>query len=259
MPSNQNADRVLKVDFSWRKYSTVITEAESDVPIYLGKMSPWNLTTVFRTGPSVAKKATTDADSDADSFDEANDVIGESKVRAFHSVDCPTTIRGRPVALSAAKKILTRYNYSSTAFASDPLKPAVMTWRSNSSFKVFDFDLLDERDELVARFNSRYFGLKKVSVIEMFGPKAWDSLATEEVIITGITLWYCMVYRASSPVPLIGALVSRRGKDYNTTEKEAKEEYERNMAASSKGDWHPSDEGVDPEKMWDMVNNGVKH
>lgn len=249
--------RTLQLNFSWRKYTTIITETGSDTPLYFAKYSPFTMKTVFKSGQAAAKLMAADSDADFTKLEaEDDDVIGNSRVKVFH-IDCPTTVRGREVALSAASRIMTRYNYSSLAFSSDPLKPAVMTWKCNSKVKAFDFDLLDEQEQTVARYNTKYLGVKKYATIELFGPKAWDSLATEEVLVTGFTMYLCMLYRASSPVPLIGALVSREGKDFKVTEKEAQEEYERNLAASSNGNLQPDGSTVDPKQMWDMVDGGA--
>lgn len=248
--------RTLQVNFSWRKYTTIITETGSDIPLYFAKYNPITMKTVFKTGQAAAKLMASDTDADSINLEAENDdVIGNSRVKVFH-IDCPTTVRGRSVALSAASRIMTRYNYSSLAFASDPLKPAVMTWKCNSKIKVFDFDLLDEQEQTVARYNTKYLGVKKYATIELFGPNAWDSLATEEVIVTGLTMYFCMIYRVSSPVPLVGALVSRGGKDFKVTEKEAQEEHERNLAAASNSHLQPDGSTMDPKQMWDMVDGG---
>lgn len=246
--------RTLQLNFSWRKNTTIISESGSDVPLYFAKYNPFTMKTIFKTGQAATKALSSDSDDNSINLEaEDDDVIGNSRVKVFH-IDCPTTVRGRSVALSAASRIMTRYNYSSLAYASHPLKPAVMTWKSNSMVKVFDFDLLDEQQQTVARYNTKYLAAKKYATIELFGPKAWDSLATEEVLITGLTMYFCMIYRVSSPVPLVGALVSRGGKDYKVTEKEAQDEYERSVAASPKGQLQPDGSTVDPKLMWDLVD-----
>jgi hypothetical protein len=251
---NRLGHRTLQLNFSWRKYTTIISETGSDIPLYFAKYNAFTMKTIFKTGQAAAKVLSSDSDVESINLEAENeDVIGNSRVKVFH-IDCPTIVRGRSVSLSAASRLMTRYNYSSLAYASDPLKPAVMTWKSNSVVKAFNFDLLDEQQEIVARYNTKYLGVKKYATIELFGPKAWDSLATEEVLITGLTMYFSMIYRASSPVPLVGALVSREGKDFKVTEKEARDEYERNVAANSKGNLQPDGSTVDPKHMWDLVD-----
>ena len=260
MPQSQNSSqtRILEVNFSWRKHTIVIAEpTDSTTPLYLGKYNPWTMKTIFKTGPSVAKTLASDSDVDSINLEaEDSDVIGDSKVKAFH-IDCETHIRGRPVRLSAAKRILTRYNYPSLAYSKGDGKPAVMTWRCNKVVKCFDFELLDPDENVVARFNPKYLGVRKVASIEMLGDRAWKNDATEEVLITGLTLYLCMIYRASSPVPLVGALVSRPGKDYKVTEKEVREEEERRLKAQASGHLQPTGSTLDPKDVWVKVNEGA--
>jgi hypothetical protein len=263
MPSKESAvpDRTLHVDFSWRKYTILIRESPEAEPIYLQKWNCLTMKSIFRTGPSVSKAMEADgADNDSITLEAENpDVIGTSRVRAVH-IDVDATHRGRDIRVSADSRLMTRYTYASQAYALDPHKPAIMTWKNNSNIKVFDFDLRDEQGNLVARFNPRYFGIKKMATIELFGPHAWDRMATEEVLITGLSMYLCMQYRTMSFVPLIGAMVSRSGKDHKVTEKQVQEEYERNSAlatqAKTEGHLRPDGSSVDPEKFWDHVHDG---
>lgn len=251
----QFKDRVLQVNCSWRKNTIIVTEPGHDDPLYVAKMSPWSCKTTWRTGPAAAKAIA--ADSDSDSNVPETDIIGEGRIHPF-KIDCQTQIRGRTVRVSAAKKWLTRYNYSSTAYSSDANRPAILTWNSNSKWKCLDFDLRDEDDQLVARFNPRYLGVRKLATFEMFGAKAWDSLAVEEVLITGFTLYICMAYRMSNIVPFVGAAVARPGKDYKVTEQEAREEEERNLATTADEFLAPQDAKFEtPENLWQQVDEGT--
>lgn len=252
---SQTMDRVLQVNFSLRKNTVAVNEPGHDDPIYLAKLNPWTLKAVWRTGPAAAKALTSDSDSDSNI--PASEVVGEGRIHVF-KIDCETQVRGRSIRVSAARKWLTRYNYSSTAFSPDASRPAIMTWHSNSTWKCFDFDLRDENDELVARFNPRYLGVRKLATIELFGAHAWNSLAVEEVLITGITLYLCMIYRTSNLVPFVGAMVARSGKDYKVTEQQAREEEERNLATSADEFLAPQDAKFEtPENIWDHVNEGT--
>ncbi|KAF2732870.1 hypothetical protein EJ04DRAFT_513619 [Polyplosphaeria fusca] len=267
MSTDPTPDRTLFVDFSWRKYTCIIRENEESEPLYLQKWNGWTMKSTFKTGAAVTAAMQKDPDavsinSDASTLADDTDIIGTSRVRAVH-IDIDATHRGRALRISAAKKLMTRYNYASLAYATDPHKPAVMTWKANSWVKCFDFDLLDESGRLVARFNPKYFGIKKFASVEMFGPLAWDKQATEEVLITGLSMYMCMVYRSMSWVPLVGAIVARPGKDYKVTEKEAHEEYERNVEAArmAQAGGHLKPDGssgdVDHDKMWEHVNEGA--
>ena len=248
-------DRVFQVNCSWRK--NIVTEPGNDDPVYLAKMSPWTMRTTWRTGPAAVKALTADSDSDSDSKTTKSDIIGEGRLHGL-KIDCETTIRGRNIRISAAKKWLTRYNYPSTAFSSDPSRPVAMTWHSNSNWKCLDMDLRDENGELVAKFNPRYLGVRKMATFEMIGTKAWDTSAVEEVLITGVTLYICMIYRISNIVPFVAAVVARPGKDYKVTEQQIREEEERVLATSANDPVTSQDAKFEaPENFWDSVDRGT--
>jgi hypothetical protein len=219
--------RILHVNFSWRKLRTLITDPSQDEPVYLVKCNPLTLNLTFKSGSQAAKAAAMpDSDSDPDSDNATEDgVVGDGSVHGF-KIDCNTHVHGRPIRVSAAKKWKTRYTYPSLAFSSDPSnnKPAIMTWKSSSFFKCFDFVLLDESQQPVARFNVNYFGVRKLATIELLGPKADDPAARDEVVVTSLTLYICMVYRASSILAFFGAAVARPEKDYKVTDKQVMEE-----------------------------------
>lgn len=211
--------RNLKVKFSWRKWKILITEPSQDEPVYVVKVHPLSLDLTFKSGPGAAKAAAV-ADSDDDDNDTTTDkgVIGDGHIHAF-KIDCDTHVHGRPIRVSAAKRFVTRYTYPSLAFSSDPTgnKPAAMTWKSDSCFRCLDFVLLDESQQPVAKFTTKYPGIRDIATIELLGPKADDPSARDEVVVTGLTLLYCMCYRVSSIVPFVGALTARPGKDYKVT------------------------------------------
>jgi hypothetical protein len=214
-PHTGPTGRVLQVDFAWGHCSYNVTELGKDTPLYIGKIQPLTMKTTFRTGPAFTGLATSATDAKHD-----GEVMGESEIGYFRP-DSKCHIRGHPVRLSAAKKLLSRYKYPSMAYApSADGSQVAMTWTSNSLFKCLDFDLFDNKQERVARFSTRYLHFRKTAVIEIFGLKGQEQLAVEEVMITGITLYLQMMYRMSSPIPLIGALISRPGKDYKVTDKE---------------------------------------
>ena len=229
-PQHQLASqtRNLTVNFSWRKWKFLITEPSHNEPVYVGKCHPLSLNLTFTSGPKAAQ-ATTVPDSDDDDNDTTTPagVVGDGHVHAF-KIDCNTHVHGRPIRVSAAKRLLTRYTYPSLAFSSDSTgnKPAVMTWKSNSWFRCFDFALLDESQQPVAKFNPKYLGMRNIATIEFLGPKADDPLARDEVVVTGLTLYMCMCYRVSNIVPLVGALTARPGKDYKVTAAQGGEDLE---------------------------------
>jgi hypothetical protein len=241
--------RNLEVNFSWRQWKILITEPSQDEPVYVVKCHPLSLNLTFKSGPRAAKAAAV-PDSDDDDNDTTTDagVIGDGHVHAF-KIDYNTHVHGRPIRVSAAKRLLTRYTYQSLAFSSDSTgnKPATMTWKSNSWFRCFDFILLDESQQLVAKFTPKYLGMRNIATIEFLGPKADNPLARDEVVVTGLTLYMCMFYRTSNIVPLVGALTARPGKDYKITAAPGGEDLKAD-------EYHYSDKRLeDGQKMEDEV------
>lgn len=230
MAAPNSPARILKVNCSWRKNTILITEDDNTPPLILAKHNVFTNKVVFKAGPSSGKALPDSAStSSADLDSETDNVFATSKIHTFH-IGCDATIRGRPIKLTPAARLVAHYNYASLAYAQDPLKPALMAWRSNSVVRFFDHELRDERDALVARYNPRYTSIKHTAAIELFGPLAWDPRAVDEVVVTGLTLYLCMVYRASSPVPLVGALVTSTGRERKKQEKIVREESERERA-----------------------------
>ena len=227
----------------------LITESSQDEPIYAVKVHPltWDLT--FKSGPGAAKAAgVPDTDDDDNGTTTDAGVIGDGHIHTF-KIDCDTHVHGRPIRVSAAKRFLTRYTYPSLAFSSDPTgnKPAIMTWKSDSSFRCFDFILLDESQQPVAKFTANYLGIRNIATIELLGPKADDPSARDEVVVTDLTLYFCMCYRTSSILPFVGALTARPGKDYKVTAAKVGEDLKAD-------EYHYSDKRLeDGQKMEDVV------
>ena len=227
--------RVFSVNYKWRKSTGLITEPGAQHPTYIVDCSNWKMRYRFRRGPSVNKLPISEDAKIAVEELEGNetDLVGDGSTQVVQ-IDCPLHINGRAVTLSAASKLATKYNYTSYAYATDPNRPAVMTWHGNSAVKWFDFTLYDEAGTKVAKYYTNYAGIKRVGTIELFGPKAHDQLAADEVVITSIMMAFTMMWRVSNLVPLVGALSSRAGKTYKVSEKEADEEEQKNLAAQGK-------------------------
>lgn len=252
--------RTLQLNYKWLKSTGLITEPGRDEPLYIIDASNWKMKYKFRRGPTISKLPISEKGEVSMEEIEKNDtdLIGEGQTHGF-KIDCACTIHGRPVTLSAASRLMTRYSYSSLAFASEPNKPVVMTWHGDSKVKWYDFQLKDESGEVVARFNTNYAGVRKLSSIEIIGPKANDPLALDEVVITSVMMYITMLYRTSNFVPLIGALTARSGKDFNVAEKEAREEAERNMAINSDQFISPYQPTINnPDTLLDKSGSDVK-
>ena len=63
----------------------------------------------------------------------------------------------------------------------------------------------------VAKFSANIWALQKVGNIEFLGDKADSKEAREEIVVTGLTLFYCMCLRTNNILNLFGAIFSRPG------------------------------------------------
>ena len=63
----------------------------------------------------------------------------------------------------------------------------------------------------VAKFSANGLAVKKVGNIEFLRPKANSPVARDEIVVTGLTLFYCMLLRSSSILSFFGAIFARPG------------------------------------------------
>lgn len=187
-------DRLLHVNLSFRSNIMSISEPDDEVPLYVVHSGLFSSKMVFKTGPSAAKALKSGAKIESLDLDDEKDIIGITKFK-FFSNSFELHIRERPVTLSPSNKRLDKFQYPSTAFAASPDVPETMYWHLQSKVMSlgFQLELRDENDQMVAKFNTRNKEEKKSMTLEMFGPKAWDSLAAEEVIVTGLTVFVAIM------------------------------------------------------------------
>ena len=186
-------NRLLQVNLSWRSNSTTITEPDDDVPIYVLRTNPWNADIIFKTGNAAAKAMESGSgDNSVDLDAEDHDIIGRTKFK-FFNYKSGLEVRGRPIALSPTNKSYTKFQYPSVAFAANPETTVPMYWDLNSKLLSFELYLRNEGDQLVAKLNTRNKENNKTATMELFGAKAWDPLAVEEVLITGFTVFFALV------------------------------------------------------------------
>lgn len=119
------------------------------------------------------------------------------------------TLHDTPNTLTATRRFQTSYTYQSTLFARSPGHPETMTWTSTSGFKNWDFILLDGDMMPVARYSSRLWAVRKWGKIEFLGERARSEKVREEVVVTGLVLFFCMAVRATSIFQLFGACFYR--------------------------------------------------
>lgn len=161
----------LRVDFAWSKLSYRIFDAQTDKPLVNVKHNCFKPHMEF-----------IEADSKS--------TIGTSSIHNF-SIHADCTIGDRPLRLKAQKRFSTKYSYLSHAYSNNDV-PVVMTWTTTSSLSKWDFILLDEKQEAVARYSTNVWALKKIGLIEFVGPKADSQAVRDEVMITVCTIYYCM-------------------------------------------------------------------
>lgn len=144
---------------------------------------------VFKTGHVAARALHTGSkikSIDLDSDD--SDIIGSAKYR-LSSSSSDITVRGRPITLSPVDKRISKFRYASAAFAANADGTLPLYWHIESKFISFELDLRDKEGQLFAKLDTRNKEHDKTMSIELFGPKAWDSLVAEEVLVTGMTVF----------------------------------------------------------------------
>jgi hypothetical protein len=189
----------LKVDFSWMKYRAFIADhADPSKPLYIVHFQ-----TIKK--PHLIFKDETD-----------ETTIGTGSLHAFR-IDADFEVDGHKGELKAFKRWTTEYTHLSRALSKNG-SPATMRWTSASDFTTWDFICVNDEDqEPVAKFSANIWAVRKVGNIEFMGPKAADPAVRDEIVVTGLTLFYCMLLRTSSILSFFGAIFARPGpqKDKN--------------------------------------------
>ena len=188
-----NGAYTLLVDFRWKKFNALITEkGDPDAkPLYIVDYKTLKPHLVFK---HVAENAN----------------FGTASFHTF-SINADCELRGQPITLKALKRWLTQYEHLSRSFSKTD-EPVAMSWHSSSGFKSWDFICVDEEQNPVAKFSANAWSFKKVGNIEFMSSKAGVTDAMrEEIIITGISLFYCMLLRSSSILSFFGAIFASPG------------------------------------------------
>ncbi|KAH8697920.1 hypothetical protein BGW36DRAFT_379689 [Talaromyces proteolyticus] len=192
-----NQPHVLHVDFTWSNFKAIITEDAQTIPLYT--VSFGLLHAPHMTFKSAANGTT----------------IGTGTLHAI-DISPDYELHGVKGSIKAQKRFKTVYTYQSHTYSEDG-SPITMTWTSNSGFKIWDFVCVNEKQIAVAKFSANMWTLKKVGQIELLGPKADDPAARDEIVVVGITLFYCMWLRVNNVFNLAGSLFSRPGRDKDKT------------------------------------------
>ncbi|KAL9027710.1 MAG: hypothetical protein Q9196_003805 [Gyalolechia fulgens] len=193
-------NRTLQIDFSWSKFKARISDrANLSDPVYIVDFK-------LHTTRCIIVNSATD-----------NTTIGAGIIH-FFSIHPDYELHGRKGTIKALKRWKTSYTHLSNAFAPSPDSPPVtMTWTSSSNFKTWDFICLDEQQMPVAKFSANLWAIKKVGDIEFMGPKSASVAARDEIVVTGLTLFCCMVARMNNLLTFFGAIFARTGPIKNPT------------------------------------------
>ncbi|KAJ5524343.1 hypothetical protein N7494_010993 [Penicillium frequentans] len=178
----------LRIDFKWGNFKSLVSDVNKpDEPLYIIKYK------LFSSKQIIYKSAST------------NDVIGTSSIHMV-SIDADYECRGRRDTLVAQKRFKTLYTHRSGFLKNPQGQPAVMTWTGDVGASKWDFVCTDEQQMPVAKFTANLWGVKKIGKIELMGPSSHEEGVRDEMLITGMTLAYCMVVRASNMFNLLGSI-----------------------------------------------------
>lgn len=187
---------VLEVNFGWLQFRNTISERDGNslVPRYVQHFKP--------SKPQLR-------------FNSADDKtqIGFGTVNHV-SITGECTVDGHKIELKPLKRWATKYNYLSHAFAaqSDPATPVPITWTGIGGFKIWSFVCLDANQLPIAKFSANVWAWKSVGKIQF--EKKEDELSEEqknEVVVTGLTVFYMMTTRINNPFSLIGSAFAKPG------------------------------------------------
>ncbi|CAG8012254.1 unnamed protein product [Penicillium olsonii] len=188
---------IFTVTFTWKQWQGKIFDTQNpSEPIYTINF-PFQFASKSAAS-MIFKKAPTE------------EVVGTGKLNLV-SIDPSYVLHGQKSQLLAQRRFRTVYTHRSLNFATNRT-PVTMTWSSAAGFKTWDFVCVDEQQNAVAKFTGNPWGVTNIGKIEFDGPKKHDRAAQEELLVTGITLFYCVMIRCNSIFNLFGAIFSRPGR-----------------------------------------------
>ncbi|TVY88419.1 hypothetical protein LAWI1_G006260 [Lachnellula willkommii] len=190
--------RTLQADFSWKKWKVRISAKDDpeSKPVYIINfpIKP------FQDTPSLVVKSAAD-----------DSTVGTGTLHPI-PIDAACELHGQAIELKAQKRFKAQYMHLSHSF-SDTGAPVPMYWTSNSGFTTWDFVCLDQNQLPVAKFSAAIWAVRKIANIEFLGEKAMNDAVRDEIVVTGITLYCCMLLRCNNVLSLVGAIFSRPGHD----------------------------------------------
>jgi len=200
----------LEFDFSWTKFSSFINvPGSSSNPLYsIG----------FKTMKSQLTFKTSDGT-----------IFGTGYLPGV-SIDTNCSIHGKEIKLRAQKRFSFQYEYISNVFLEGEDgegKGQTMTWVCDTGLKTWDYVCLDSRQMPVARFKANIWALKKVGWFDLLGQVAENEEMRDEVLVTGITLFYLTTLRTASLPSFFGAVFAgprKEGRGKNKLGDDGKED-----------------------------------
>lgn len=187
--SFETADQhvTLRIDFKWGTFKSLVSDANKpDEPLYIIKYKLFSPQFIYKSAST-------------------KNVIGTGSIHMV-SIDADYECRGRRDTLVAQKRFKTLYTHRSGFLKNPQGQPAVMTWTGDASASKWDFVCTDEQQMPVAKYTANLWGMKKLGKIELMGPSSHEEGVRDEMLITGMTLAYCMVVRASNMFNLLGSI-----------------------------------------------------
>ncbi|KAJ5722451.1 hypothetical protein N7488_000486 [Penicillium malachiteum] len=185
----------LQIDFKWGKFTSRISDTQNtEVPLYLVKykiLSQKQL--IYLSGAT-------------------QDVIGTGSIHIIN-IDADYECHGRRDTLVAQKRLSTLYTHRSGVLKNHDNTPAVLTWTGDIGLTKWNFVCVDEQQMPVAKFSANLWGLRKIGKIYLMGQAAYDEGLRDEMVITGMTLAYCMITRMNNIFSLVGAIFGEPGHD----------------------------------------------
>ncbi|KAJ6021764.1 hypothetical protein N7540_007268 [Penicillium herquei] len=185
----------LQIDFKWGKFTSRISDTQNtEVPLYMVKYK------IFSQKQLVYLSGAT------------QDVIGTGSIHMIN-IDADYECHGRKDTLVAQKRLSTIYTHRSGVLKNYDNTPVVLTWTGDIGLTKWDFVCVDEQQMPVAKFSANLWGIKKLGKIQLMGQAAYDESLRDEMVITGMTLAYCMITRMNNIFSLVGAIFGEPGHD----------------------------------------------
>ncbi|KAF1816592.1 hypothetical protein P152DRAFT_454831 [Eremomyces bilateralis CBS 781.70] len=182
--------RTLQVDFSWKDFTAKVVGKDDPEakPVYLVDFKSLKPHLVFKRA-------------------EDESTFGTGSLHTF-GIDADCELNNQSITLKAQKRFKVEYTHQSRTY-SDTDEPVTMHWTRDSDFRVWDFICMDADQSPVAKYSVNCWAFKKIGTIEFMGPKANSDAVKQEILVMGLTLYYCVARRSTSILSFFGALFSQ--------------------------------------------------